>query len=153
VCRNPIHIWNDLSEFAKVNEKLDEFAEQFGVPPAIAATFHIIFDDLLNNVISYGFNDEQRHFLDISLELTANSLIVSITDDGVPFNPLTETAIESNLDTHVRFPVNETVSKSSFWRLRFADGTLPADLFQAVVWSFLVVFVDPIACDLAHLAQ
>ncbi len=48
-----VRIENDLSEIAKVDEKLDDFAEQFGVPPAIAATFHIIFDDLLN----------QRHFL------------------------------------------------------------------------------------------
>ena len=92
-----VRIENDLSEIAKVDEKLDEFAEQFGVPPAIAATFHIIFDDLLNNVISYGFNDEQRHFIDVRLELTANSLIASIADDGVPFNPLAEATPDTQL--------------------------------------------------------
>ena len=97
-----VRIEKDLSEMAKVDEKLDEFAEQFGVPPAIAATFHIIFDDLLNNVISYGYNDEQRHFIDISLELTANSLIVSIADDGVPFNPLAETAPDTTLSIEDR---------------------------------------------------
>ena len=97
-----VRIENDLAEIPKVDEKLDEFAEQFGIPPAIAATFHIIFDDLLNNVISYGFNDGQRHFIDISLELTANSLIVSIVDDGVPFNPLTETAPDTKLSIEDR---------------------------------------------------
>jgi len=97
-----VRIENDLSEIAKADEKLDNFAEQFGVPPAIAATFHIIFDDLLNNVISYGFNDEQRHFIDISLGLTASSLIVSITDDGVPFNPLAETAPDTTLSIEDR---------------------------------------------------
>ncbi len=97
-----VRIENDLSEIAKVDEKLDDFAEQFGVPPAIAATFHIIFDDLLNNVISYGFNDEQRHFIDISLGLTANSLTVSIADDGVPFNPLAETAPDTTLSIEDR---------------------------------------------------
>ncbi len=97
-----VRIENDLSEIAKVDEKLDDFAEQFGVPPAIAATFHIIFDDLLNNVISYGFNDEQRHFIDISLGLTASSLIVSIADDGVPFNPLAETAPDTTLSIEDR---------------------------------------------------
>ena len=97
-----VRIENDLSEIAKVDEKLDDFAGQFGVPPAIAATFHIIFDDLLNNVISYGFNAEQRHFIDIRLELTANSLIVSIADDGVPFNPLAETAPDTTLSIEDR---------------------------------------------------
>jgi len=97
-----LRIENDLSEIAKVDEKLDDFAAQFGVPPAIAATFHIIFDDLLNNVISYGFNDEQRHFIDITLELTANSLIVSIADDGVPFNPLAEATPDTTLSIEDR---------------------------------------------------
>ena len=97
-----VRIENDLSEIAKVDEKLDELAERFGMPPAIAATFHIIFDDLLNNVISYGFNDDQRHFIDISLELTANSLIVSIADDGMPFNPLAETAPDTKLSIEDR---------------------------------------------------
>jgi anti-sigma regulatory factor (Ser/Thr protein kinase) len=97
-----VRIENDLSEIAKVDEKLDEFAEQFGVPPAIAATFHIIFDDLLNNVISYGYNDEQRHFIDISLKLTASGLTVSIADDGVPFNPLAETAPDTTLSIEDR---------------------------------------------------
>ena len=97
-----VRIENDLSEIAKVDEKLDDFAEQFGVPPAIAATFHIIFDDLLNNVMSYGFSDEQCHFIDISLELTESSLIVSIADDGVPFNPLAETAPDTTLSIEDR---------------------------------------------------
>jgi sigma-B regulation protein RsbU (phosphoserine phosphatase) len=97
-----VRIENDLSEIAKVDQKLDDFAKQFGIPPAIAATFHIIFDDLLNNVISYGYNDEQRHFIDISLELTANSLIVSIADDGVPYNPLAETAPDTTLSIEDR---------------------------------------------------
>ena len=97
-----VRIENDLAEIPKVDEKLDQFAEQFGIPPAIAATFHIIFDDLLNNVISYGFNDEQRHFIDISLELTANSLIVSIADDGVAFNPLAEATPDTTLSIEDR---------------------------------------------------
>ena len=45
-----VRIENDLSEIAKVDEKLDGFAEQFGVPPAIAATFHIILDDLQHSL-------------------------------------------------------------------------------------------------------
>ena len=97
-----VRIENDLSEIAKVDEMLDEFAEQFGIPPAIATTFHVIFDDLLNNVISYGFNDGQRHFIDINLELTANSLIVSIADDGMPFNPLDEAAPDTKLSIEDR---------------------------------------------------
>jgi anti-sigma regulatory factor (Ser/Thr protein kinase) len=97
-----VRIENNLSEIANVHEKLDDFAKKFGVPLATARTFHTIFDDLLDNVISYGFNDEQRHFIDISLKLTASGLTVSIVDDGVPFNPLAETAPDTTLSIEDR---------------------------------------------------
>jgi sigma-B regulation protein RsbU (phosphoserine phosphatase) len=42
----------------------------------------------LNNVISYAYNDDGEHDIEIRMELAGDRLIVTITDDGVPFNPL-----------------------------------------------------------------
>ena len=52
-----VRIENDLSEIVKVHKKLDDFADQFRVPLAVARTFHIVFDDLLDNVISAAAYD------------------------------------------------------------------------------------------------
>ena len=50
--------------------------------------FNLIFDDLLNNVISYAYRDDDEHDIEVRIELAGKRLIVTITDDGVPFNPL-----------------------------------------------------------------
>jgi sigma-B regulation protein RsbU (phosphoserine phosphatase) len=44
-------------------------------------------DDLLTNVVSYGYNDEQQHKIGVRISVVESSIVVVITDDGMPFNP------------------------------------------------------------------
>jgi len=39
-------------------------------------------------VISYAFPDDEAHEIEIKTELATNRLTVTISDDGIPFNPL-----------------------------------------------------------------
>ena len=48
----------------------------------------VVFDELLNNTISYAFRDDAEHEIDIRAERAGNRLTVTISDDGIPFNPL-----------------------------------------------------------------
>jgi ammonium transporter len=79
---------NDLSEIATINATFEEFAKEHNLPAKIRRRMAIAFDDLLNNVISYAFRDEDEHEVEIRAELTGNRLTVTISDDGIPFNPL-----------------------------------------------------------------
>ncbi len=88
IAERRITITNHLPEIAAVNENFEAFAEEFGVPLPIAMKFNLIFDDLLNNVISYAYDDDDEHDIEVRMELAGERLIVTITDDGVPFNPL-----------------------------------------------------------------
>jgi PAS domain S-box-containing protein len=92
-----ITIKNHLPEIAAVNEKFETFAEEFGVPRPIAMKFNLIFDDVLNNVISYAYHDDDEHDIEVRMELAGERLIVTITDDGVPFNPLSVAAPRTDL--------------------------------------------------------
>ncbi len=62
----------------------------------------LAFDDLLNNVISYAFRDEDEHEIDIRAELAGNRLTVTISDDGIPFNPLGIKAPDTSLSLEDR---------------------------------------------------
>jgi len=88
IAERRIVIENHLPEIAAVNEKFETFAEDFGVPRPIVMKFNIIFDEVLNNVISYAYHDDGDHDIEVRMELAGERLIVTITDDGVPFNPL-----------------------------------------------------------------
>ncbi len=47
----------------------------------------LIFDELLNNVISYAFLDQEEHAIELRVGLSGERLVVTIEDEGVPFNP------------------------------------------------------------------
>jgi anti-sigma regulatory factor (Ser/Thr protein kinase) len=83
-----ITIKNRMPEIAAVIETFEAFAEEFGVPRPIAMKFNLILDEVLNNVISYAYHDDGDHDIEVRMELAGERLIVTITDGGVPFNPL-----------------------------------------------------------------
>lgn len=97
-----IEVDNDVSAIHKVDEEFDRFAEQSGLAPAIVQTLHIIFDELLNNIITYGYQDDERHTIEVKIELLGRRLSVAISDDGIPFNPLSQRKPDTSLSIEDR---------------------------------------------------
>lgn len=79
---------NRLSENARVKEHFDTFAKHYGLPDPIRLKIHVVIDELLMNIISYAYPDDDRHDICIKVELSTDRLKVSMVDDGIPFNPL-----------------------------------------------------------------
>lgn len=78
---------NRLAEIQRLNAAFTAFADEHAVPAAARRSGNIVFDELINNVISYAFDDQTEHTIDVRIELTPRRLVISITDDGRPFNP------------------------------------------------------------------
>ena len=57
----------------------------------------LVFDDLLNNVISYAYDEGEEHVIEIRVELSPDRLAVRITDDGHPFNRFGRTSPDTAL--------------------------------------------------------
>jgi sigma-B regulation protein RsbU (phosphoserine phosphatase) len=91
---------NSLSENARVKEHFDAFSAHYGIPDKIRLKMHVVIDELLMNIVSYAYLDDQKHEIGFKVELSADRLKVSMVDDGIPFNPLgietpdTELALE-----------------------------------------------------------
>jgi len=49
-------------------------------------------DELLNNVISYGYEEEAEHEIGITMTMIPDRVTIVITDDGRPFNPFNKLA-------------------------------------------------------------
>ena len=49
---------------------------------------------MFTNIVLYGFKDDRKHKIKFTMKVDDNILIVSIEDDGVPFNPLEKKAVE-----------------------------------------------------------
>ncbi len=79
---------NDIAEIAHVTALIARFGERHHLPEAIVFHMKLAFDELLTNIISYGFVDGGRHKITASMELDGDRLEAEIVDDGVAFDPL-----------------------------------------------------------------
>jgi anti-sigma regulatory factor (Ser/Thr protein kinase) len=63
---------------------------------------HLVFNELLNNTISYAYLDEQEHEITIRVELGGDRLTITVSDDGIPFNPFQAAAPDTSLSIEER---------------------------------------------------
>ena len=81
-------IGNTIVELRKVVD----FVENFGtannnIPASVTNDLNLCLDEILNNTISYGYDDQSQHSIAITLSLADGWLIAEIQDDGKPFDP------------------------------------------------------------------
>lgn len=80
-------ITNDLKEIESVKNRFKEFAEEVNLETSIRRKLSLVFDELVNNVISYAYEDDDQHTILLTFVKAGDRLIVTIEDDGMPFNP------------------------------------------------------------------
>jgi len=82
-----LSVKNDIQEIDKANQLFSGFAEQHSISRDICRKVNMVFDELLSNIISYAYADDEEHQIDIRIDLTDERLTITISDDGIPFNP------------------------------------------------------------------
>ena len=50
----------------------------------------VSLDEILTNVIGYGFEDDAIHLIEIDVECARGEFTIEIIDDGKPFDPLSQ---------------------------------------------------------------
>jgi len=120
-----ITIKADMSEIDRVNAAFSEYAETVGLSAAVIQKVSISLDDLLNNVVAYGFDDPEGHEIEITAMHTNSRLVITVTDDGVPFNPFDQVGPDTTLSIEERdigglgvLLVVELMDKCTYKRLR-----------------------------------
>jgi serine/threonine-protein kinase RsbW len=83
-----IRIANSLPEIARVVELVDSFGARHEFPNEVIVALNVSLDEILNNIISYAYEDAGRHDIVVRLELRGGSVEVVVEDDGRPFDPL-----------------------------------------------------------------
>ena len=82
-----IEIANKLDELPVAMAAMEEFAAaaELGREPRHA--MEVTLDELLNNIISYGYRDAAEHRIQVELLADSERLTIVISDDAVAFNP------------------------------------------------------------------
>jgi len=79
---------NDLSELEALCKHLNKFGRLTGLSEACIRDVNICLDELLTNIVSYGFEDDLEHIIRFTMNLDNQVLTLGIEDEGVAFNPL-----------------------------------------------------------------
>jgi len=95
-----LRLTNKLAEIDRCLAALGEICERFELPTEIQNNFSVVLDDLLNNVINYAYEEHGEHIIDVILSTDGQRFIVSVTDEGVEFDPFArrEPDVSSSLD-------------------------------------------------------
>jgi len=85
--RITLAVGNTIAEMAKVADFVDQFCAAHGIDKTVSNDLNLCLDELLNNTISYGYEDQNRHSIAVSLARGDDMVVVEIEDDGRPFDP------------------------------------------------------------------
>ena len=82
-----IRIANRIPEIARVAALVDDFAARHALPDNVLTALNVSLDEILNNIISYGYEDEGYYEILVRLVLRCGKVEVLVEDDGKPFDP------------------------------------------------------------------
>ena len=80
-----VSLANELREIAGAAAQIDEFCAAHDLQH-VAYAVNLAIDEILTNTISYGYEDDERHQIEIIVRVEAEALVVVIVDDSMPFD-------------------------------------------------------------------
>jgi anti-sigma regulatory factor (Ser/Thr protein kinase) len=83
-----LRVKSAFAEIPAANEAASRWLADRNAPPAADYLANLAIEELVTNCIKYGYDDSAEHIIEIELELSGGELILTVTDDGHPFNPL-----------------------------------------------------------------
>jgi serine/threonine-protein kinase RsbW len=85
-----LKVANDLAALPRVATDLQAFCSRHDVPYRDVNRFNLALEEVLTNVISYGFPNHGRHEIDVAIRYRDGALQATVSDDGVAFDPLAQ---------------------------------------------------------------
>ena len=83
-----IKLNNKLSELDRFNRTLTAFGQHHGLTPKVMHDLNLALEEILTNIISYGYTDNREHEIKVRLSVQPGEMKAEVEDDGQPFNPL-----------------------------------------------------------------
>src|SRR4051812_22007550 len=85
----------------KVNASFSDFAEEYEIPDSVRRAMRVALDELVTNTISYGLPNDGGEVV-VEAELHPDRLIVTVSDNGKPFDPFQSSAPDTTLSVEDR---------------------------------------------------
>lgn len=82
-----LRVANEMDELLNVQVFLEELGEEWGLNMSLVFSLNLVLEEALTNIISYSYDDESRHSIEIGFAKNGDQLSISIVDDGREYDP------------------------------------------------------------------
>ena len=116
-------IGNNLTALPPLMTKVNRFLDQHTVPHEAIFRVNLAIEEIVTNIIKYGYDDAGHHTITVNLALFPDTIRLQLKDDGHPFDPLQTPAPDIHVPLDQRkvgglglHLVRETVSHIAYRR-------------------------------------
>ena len=86
-----------IGDLDAVHELVSALQRAHDLPPELVFDINVVLDELLSNIIKYGYADDAEHEVHVRLSATPAAVEIGIEDDGKAFDPLAAPAPDLTL--------------------------------------------------------
>ena len=97
--KHAVAIRNELTALDDFHREITAFCGRQGISTEITEEMYLVAEELLTNTISYGYEDEHPHQIEVEIEFDRGEFRMRFLDDARPYNPLL--ASEPDLDAPI----------------------------------------------------
>lgn len=80
-----------VTELQNLSRKVEEYGDAQGLPEPTVFVINLALDELITNSVMHGFNGVGHPRIDIILRVEGDSLLLTVQDNGAPFDPTDDT--------------------------------------------------------------
>ena len=80
-------ILNKIRDLSRIPDLVARFAEEQGISDDVVFGMNVALDEMLSNIIKYGYTDDAIHEIHLRLSVAGPLLVAEIEDDSQPFDP------------------------------------------------------------------
>lgn len=92
---------NQRDELQRISTALEEFSNVESIPADVIMQLELCIEELFLNIISYAWDDQDKHEIEILVGYDDVNVSVDIFDDGSQFNPLEEAPSQTDMEKPV----------------------------------------------------
>ncbi len=83
-----VDIRNKVDDILKVESFIEQLCDEWGIKFGEMHKINLAMEEVISNIINYGYNDEEEHIINIKASFSKDVLKITIEDDAKAFNPL-----------------------------------------------------------------
>ncbi len=83
-----IQFLNNFEALARATESAMQFLEQAEASAGAINVANLALEEMATNIVKYGYDDQDAHEILLRLALVPGAIVLTLEDDGHPFDPL-----------------------------------------------------------------